>query len=162
MGVPDGTNAETDTGAEDPGTPAEQVNAAVVSETVLGWWRGLFGQDPTQGQYQAGGGGKGGQFMFASLEELDGVIKQWEDERDGIKEDSQKISDAYYAINDPAGDLMSRAQASASRDSLANMWQHSDAMLQYANHYIEKLRDSRRQMSLQEEGARQNFRSIET
>src|SRR5262245_40873459 len=99
--------------------------------------------------------------MFADVHELDGVIKQWEDERDGIKADRQTISDAYYSITDPAGDVMSRAQASASKDSLANMWQHSDAMLQYAENYIAKLKASRQQMAVQEEGAQQNFRSVQ-
>jgi hypothetical protein len=162
VGVPDGTNAEsTGTENQDPGTPADQVNAEVSREGVLGWWQTLFGQDPTQGQYQAGGGGQGGQFMFADVAELDSVIKQWEDERDGIKADRQTISDAYYSINEPASDVMSRAQASASRDSLANMYQHSDAMLRYAENYIAKLKASRQQMAVQEEGARDNFRSVQ-
>lgn len=161
MGVPDGTNAQdTDDMAEDVGSAADQVNAEVTREGVLGWWKTLFGGDPTQ-QYEAGGGGQGGQFMFADVHELDAVIKQWEDERDGIKEDRQTIADAYYSINDPAGDIMSKAQAAASKDSLANMWQHSNAMLEYAENYIEKLKASRQQMSVQEEGARENFRSIQ-
>jgi hypothetical protein len=159
VGVPDGTNADdTGTGDQDPGTPADQVNAEIVREGVLGWWRSLFGQgDP----YQAGGGGQGGQFMFASIEELDDVIKKWETERDGISEDRNAIAEAYYTVREPASDLMSRAQAAASRDSLANMWQHSDAMLTYANNYIAKLKASRDQMQVMEDGARDNMRSIQ-
>jgi hypothetical protein len=159
VGVPDGANADdTGTDNQDPGTPADQVNAEIVREGVLGWWRSLFGQgDP----YQAGGGGQGGQFMFASIEDLDDVIKKWETERDGINDDRNAISEAYYSINEPASDLMSRAQAAASRDSLANMWQHSDAMLTYANNYISKLKASRDQMQVMEDGARDNMRSIQ-
>lgn len=159
MGVPDGANADdTGTDNQDPGTPADQVNAEITREGVLGWWRSLFGQsDP----YQAGGGGQGGQFMFASIEDLDDVIKKWETERDGISDDRNAISEAYYSIREPASDLMSRAQAAASRDSLANMWQHSDAMLTYANNYITKLKASRDQMQIMDDGARDNMRSIQ-
>lgn len=158
--MPDGTNADnTGTGNQDPGTPAQQVNAEIVTQNVLGWWRGLFGGDPTQ--YQAGGGGKGGQFMFASVDELNGVIKQWETERDGIQADRDKISEAYYMIEDPAGDVMSRGQAAASKNSLANMWQHSDAMLKYAENYITKLYESRDQMQVMEDGAHRNFKNIQ-
>lgn len=158
--MPDGTNADnTDTGNQDPGTPAQQVDATIVSQNVVSWWRGLFGGDPTQ--YQAGGGGKGGQFMFASIEELDGVIKKWETERDGIKDDRDQISTAYWSINNPAADVMSKGQAEASKNSLANMYWHSDAMLKYAENYISKLHDSRNQMQVMEDGAHHNFKSIQ-
>ncbi len=160
MGVPDGTNADdTGTGNQDPGTPADQVNTTIVTQNVVGWWRSLFGGDPTQ--YQAGGGGKGGQFMFASVDELNGVIKQWETMRDDIQDDKDKIADAYFKIKAPAGDVMSQGQASASRDSLANLWQHSDAMLKYADNYITKLYESRDQMQVMEDGAHSNFKSIQ-
>ncbi|WP_133902381.1 hypothetical protein [Actinophytocola oryzae] len=159
--MPDGTNADdTGTDDQDPGTPADQVNGEIVREGVLGWWRALFGLNPTE-EYQAGGGGAGGQFMFASIEELDTVITRWEDERDGILADREKISEAYYSITPPAGDSMSRGQATASQDSLANMWHHNDAMLKYAENYIAKLKASRRQMSLNEEGADARFRTIQ-
>lgn len=160
VGVPDGTNADnTGAGNEDPGTPAQQVNQEIAAQNVLGWWRSLFGSDPTQ--YEAGGGGKGGKFMFASIDELDGVIKQWETERDGIRADRDQIAEAYYMIENPAGDIMSKGQAIASRDSLANMWHHSDAMLKYAENYISKLHDSRQQMQVMEDGAHTNFKSIQ-
>jgi hypothetical protein len=158
VGVPDGTNAQN-TGTEDPGTPADQVDQEIARENVLGWWRSLFGLGGDQ-PYEAGGGGTGGQFMFASLDDLNGVIRKWEDERDSIRDDRDAIADAYYAIKDPAGDPMSRGQASASRDSLANMWNHSNAMLNYANNYIEKLKASREQIAAMEDGAHARMRSI--
>jgi hypothetical protein len=158
VGVPDGTNAEEPgSGNQDPGTPAEQVNGEITREGVSSWWRSLFGLDTP---YEAGGGGTGGQFMFASVEELDGVIAKWEEERDGIKADKDAIADAYHMIADPAADSLSREQATASRDSLANMWHHSDAMLRYAENYIAKLRASRQQISVMEEGAEAHMRSI--
>lgn len=159
MGVPDGANAEnTGTGAEDPGTAADQVNMEITREGVFGWWRSLFGIDTP---YEAGGGGTGGQFMFASLDELDAVIKRWETERDGIIADRDQISQAYYSIKKPAGDPMSEEQANASRDSLANLWNHSQAMLQYAENYILKLKASRDQMAVNDEAQRDTYRSIQ-
>jgi hypothetical protein len=159
VGVPDGANAEdTGTGAEDPGTPADQVNTEITREGVFGWWRSLFGVDTP---YEAGGGGTGGQFMFASLEDLDTIIKRWETERDGILADRNAISEAYYSVKNPAADPLSKEQADASRDSLANMWNHSQAMLQYAENYILKLKASREQMAVMDEGHRDNFRSIQ-
>jgi hypothetical protein len=41
------------------------------------------------------------------------------------------------------------------------MYWHSDAMLNYAENYIAKLKASRQQMAVQEEGARDNFRSVQ-
>ncbi|MCA1655331.1 MAG: hypothetical protein LC635_02515 [Pseudonocardiaceae bacterium] len=155
-----GTTGTTDTGEQDPGTPADQVNAEITSAEVGDWWRSLFGSDDAQ-PHEAGGGGTGGQFMFASLDELNGVIKKWEDEREGILADRDAIADAYYQITEPAGDMMSRGQADASRNSLANMWQHSDAMLRYAENYIAKLNASRDQMAVMEDGARQRMRSVQ-
>ncbi len=171
MGVPDGTAAErgedstetpetTDTEPQDPGTPADQVNAEIASAEVSDWWRSLFGLgggDP----HEAGGGGTGGQFMFASVEQLNGVISKWEKERDGIMADRDAIADAYYMIAEPASDTMSVGQANASRNSLANMWQHSDQMLRYAEDYIAKLYASHKQMTSTEDGVRDSMNSIE-
>jgi hypothetical protein len=159
VGVPDGANAgDTGTENEDPGTPAEQVQGEITREGVLSWWRSLFGVDTP---YEAGGGGAGGQFMFASLEELDGVIARWEEERDGIKADKDAIAEAYYMIGEPAPDVLSREQAGASRDSLANMWHHSDAMLRYAENYLMKLYASRQQISVMEEGNEARMRGVQ-
>jgi hypothetical protein len=159
VGVPDGTNAEnTGTETEDPGTPADQVNAEITREGAFGWWRSLFGiGDP----YEAGGGGTGGQFMFANLDDLNGVITRWEQERDSIQADCDAIADAYWAIKEPAADPLSGEQAQASRDSLANMWTHSTAMLNYADNYIEKLKASRQQIAVMEDGAQEQMRSVQ-
>lgn len=175
MGVPDGATAEqgndttetttdttTDTtGGEqpDPGSPADQVSAEIASAEVAGWWRSLFGVGGDQ--HEAGGGGTGGQFMFASVEELTGVITKWELERDGIMADRNAIAEAYYMIADPASDSMSVSQANASRNSLATMWEHSDQMLKYAENYIAKLYASHKQMTTTEDGVRDSMKSIE-
>lgn len=162
MAVPDGANTDNtdNTDQRDPGTPEDQVNQEITSTEVNEWWRSLFGfGDPSP--HQAGGGGQGGQFMFANLEDLDAIIGQWEDEREAILADRQAIADAYRTISEPAGDVMSMLQAGASRDSLANLWQHSDAMLKYADNFIAKLHASRRQIAAGEDGAREQIRSVE-
>lgn len=164
MGVPDGANTDntdnTDTGTDpEPGTPAEQVDQEIASTEVLDWWRSLFGIGDPQ-PHESGGGGTGGQFMFASLEQLDTVIARWEEERDGILVDRAEITDAYHSITEPAADNMSAYQANASRDSLANMFQHNNAMLRYAENYIAKLYASRKQIAIMEDGARDRLRSI--
>jgi hypothetical protein len=159
VGVPDGANAEnTETENEEPGTPAEQVDREIASAEVSSWWRSLFGFGE---EYEAGGGGTGGQFTFANVEELDSCIARWEQERDGIMADRDAIADAFYAVAPPAGDIMSRGQADASQTSLANMYIHSDSMLKYAENYILKLRDSRGQIQAQEDSARDQLRSVE-
>ena len=162
MGVPDGANTDNtdNTEEQDPGTPAEQVDQEIASTEVLNWWRSLFGFGGEPQPHESGGGGTGGQFMFASIEELDGVITQWENEREGILADLKQIYEAYDVIKEPAGDAMSKYQADASRDSIANMYHHNNAMLNYADNYIAKLKASREQMAVMEEGNRERLRSV--
>ncbi|MGB3444001.1 MAG: hypothetical protein WBA97_35135 [Actinophytocola sp.] len=161
--MPDGANTDNTENTEpeqDPGTAAEQVNQEIASTEVLTWWRSLFGFGGPPQPHESGGGGAGGQFMFANLEELDAVIAKWEEERDGILADRQAIHEALDGIAEPAGDTMSQFQANASRDSLSNMFQHNNAMLRYAENYIEKLYESREQIAVMEDGARDQMRSV--
>lgn len=164
MGVPDGANTDntgnTGNTEQNPGTPEEQVQREIASTEVTNWWRSLFGLGGEQQPHESGGGGTGGQFMFANLDELDAVITRWEEERDGIIADQRVIRDAYDSIAPPAGDMMSNVQIGASQTSLANLYQHNDAMLRYAENYIAKLRSSREQMAVMDEGARDNLRNV--
>lgn len=159
MGVPDGANTDNTEQEQEPGTPQEQVEQEIASTEVQNWWRSLFGLGGDQ-PHESGGGGTGGQFMFADLEELDAVIARWEDEREGILADRANIRDTFHANAAPAGDVMSNVQFSASQASLANMYQHNNAMLRYAENYIAKLRASREQMATMDEGARANLRNV--
>jgi hypothetical protein len=161
VGVPDGANTDnTDNTEQEPGTPQEQVEQEIASTEVMNWWRSLFGLGGPAQPHESGGGGTGGQFMFANLDELDRVIARWEEERDGILADREAIREAYDTIAPPAGDMMSNVQVGASQASLANMYQHNNAMLRYAENYIAKLRSSREQMAVMDEGARDNLRSV--
>lgn len=158
--MPDGANTDNTDTEQEPGTPAEQVDQEIASTEVLNWWRSLFGLGGPAQPHESGGGGTGGQFMFANLEELDAVINRWQEARDGLLDDREKIYNAYEHLESPAADDMSAAATSASRDSVANMFQHNNAMLRYAENYIEKLMASREQMAVMEDGARDRLRSI--
>lgn len=158
--MPDGANTDNTDTEQEPGTPAEQVDQEIVSTEIMSWWRSLFGMGGEPQPHESGGGGTGGQFMFANLEELDGVISRWEEARDGLLDDREKIYNAYDHLEAPAADDMSTAATTASRDSVANMFQHNVAMLRYAENYIEKLKASREQMAVMEDGARDRLRSI--
>jgi hypothetical protein len=172
VGVPDGANAgrhraaetdettTTDAQEPEPGTPEDQVNGEIARAEISDWLKDLFpfGDDATP--HQAGGGGTGGQFMFASLDELDSVINKWKEERDGIIADRDVILAAQDTLAPPAGDMMSVALTEQSKYSIAAMKQHSEAMLKYANDYIAKLYASRVQMAAQEDGARETMHSV--
>lgn len=162
--MPDGANAEDETTEtteeQDPGTPAEQVEREIVAAEVSSWWKSLFGFGNPD-DYQSGGGGMGGQYMFTDPEQLAVVIGKWEDERDAIKADQAEIAEAYWSIENPAADTMSQGQANASKVSLATMWEHNNAMLEYANGYIAKLKASHTQMATTEDGVRSSMNIIE-
>ena len=86
--MPDGTNT-------DPLPPDQQIQMQISLGKVKEWLGGLFGQD---WDTSAGGGGTGGQFVFASIAELDGVIAQWKDQREAIQADGAKIRQAANYI----------------------------------------------------------------
>jgi hypothetical protein len=95
----------------------------------------------------SGGGGAGGQYVFASLAELDGVIAEWEALRDRIRGRGAMLSRAVSVIEPPADDLMSRLQANTAARSLERAQEHRQAMEDYATGYVEKLRAARTQYS---------------
>jgi hypothetical protein len=93
----------------------------------------------------SGNGGAGGQYVFASLAELDGVIAEWEAVRDRIRGRGETLSRAISVILPPADDLMSRIQAKAAAHSLEKAQEHRQAMEDYATSYVEKLQAARAQ-----------------
>lgn len=93
----------------------------------------------------SGGGGAGGQYVFASLEELDDIIADWEALHDRIRNRAAKLARAIGMIEPPADDVMSRLQANTAVRSLEMAEQHRQAMENYARNYVEKLRAARAQ-----------------
>jgi len=134
--VPDGTNT-------DPLPPDQQIQMQISLGKVKEWLGGLFGQD---WDTSAGGGGTGGQFVFASIAELDGVIAQWKDQREAIQADGAKIRQAANYITAPADDGMSSGMRDTSVESLNTLYDHNQKMAEYASGYIDKLEAARANM----------------
>lgn len=160
VGVPDGATGDN----EDPtpqgaGAPDDQIAGTVavagvyesLAKRILPMVPGLPGvmQLP---DLQTGGGGAGGTYMFASLEELDSVIGQWEELIEELKADQVRIEDANGGLAEPAGDKVSGRNVSVSRETVAQMRKHNDTLLRYAAGYTAKLKASRKQMAVKEDG----------
>lgn len=142
-----------------PPPPDEQIKQQISLGKVTDWLGNLFGAggwEPT-----AGGGGTGGQFMFASIDELNGVIQQWQTELAAITADGRKIGQAVGFVQSPADDDMSVGQANATRDSLTKLQQHNDAMRDYAAKYIEKLIASRDHIVATEANNQTRMRNVD-
>lgn len=96
----------------------------------------------------SGGGGTGGQYLFANLEELDDIIAEWLALYSRIHARGEKLKQAIGLIEPPAEDTMSRLQANAAFRSLMKAEDHRFAMENYAAGYIKKLQDARAQYAL--------------
>lgn len=140
--MPDGTSTDQQGGTE-PLPPDQQIQVQISLGAVKGWLGALFGQD---WETSAGGGGTGGQFMFASLAELDAVIAQWKEQKESIFQDGQKIQQAAGAIVAPAEDGMSGGMKDTSLSSLKALYHHNQEMFKYAEAYVQKLEASRASM----------------
>lgn len=99
----------------------------------------------------SGGGGSGGQYVFASLEELDAIITDWTTLRDDIQLDGQRLAHAQSRIEPPADDIMSRQQPAAVNASLDKALAHNATMSEYASSYIDKLNATKEHYLLEEE-----------
>jgi hypothetical protein len=120
--------------------PIEQISLDRVAERM----GSLFGEGWEESY---GGGGTGGKYMFASIDELNAVITQWEGVQQALAKDADTIEAAARFVEEPAGDEMSVGQANATRDSLVELKKHNEDMKKYAEEYIQKLKDSRDSMA---------------
>lgn len=121
-------------------SPEQQVGMQISIGKVKDWVGGVFGRD---WESEVGGGGAGGEYVFADLAELDEIIKQWEAQRDAIRADGDQIRQAIGFVMPPADDEMSVRQADATTDSLNRLLEHNTAMFDYAQAYVEKLKAAR-------------------
>ncbi len=156
--MPDGETTNQPASTEPP-PPDDQIQLEISTGRVMDWLGGLFGTDGWD--TTAGGGGTGGQFMFASIEELNGVIAQWQTELAAIQADGVKINQAAGYIEAPAGDGMSVAQAKATTESLDALQKHNQAMADYADGYIKKLIASRDSIVNTEQNNAAGLRSVD-
>lgn len=156
--MPDGNTAQQPGATEPPPPPDTQIKQEISTGRVMEWLGGLFGNE---WETTAGGGGTGGQYMFASVAELNTVIAQWQAEYAAIMADGEKIQQAAGYIKAPAEDGMSVAQADATRQSLITLRTHNEAMRTYAEQYIAKLTASRDSIVNTEHGNEAQMRSAD-
>jgi hypothetical protein len=109
--------------------------------------------------FDGGGGGAGGQFVFADLAALDTAIARWTALKDRIGGRGRKIARARDRCNPPAEDVMSRRQADAAREAMNKKLLHNDAMRAYADAYLHKLADSRATMAAAEQSNTHRLRN---
>lgn len=158
--MPDASTApQTQPPEQPPPPPGQQIDQEISLGKVWEAVTSLFGGEGVE--TTAGGGGKGGQFMFASLADLDSVITQWETELEAIVADGNTIQQAAGLVQPPAQDGMSVGQADATRQSLIKLKEHNQAMKEYAQEYIKKLKASRASMSNTEQGNVSQIRSAD-
>lgn len=155
--MPDASTASQQ-GQQPPPGAGEQIDQQISLGKVMETLGSLFG---TEWETTAGGGGTGGQFMFASIADLDAVIAQWETEHAAIQADGEAIRLAAGIVTPPADDGMSVGQADATRESLIKLKEHNDAMLGYAEEYIKKLKASRASMVNTEQGNQAQIRNVD-
>jgi hypothetical protein len=104
------------------------------------------------------GGGGNGDFVFASLAELETIIAEWSTLRDEIGLDWDGFFQAQYQTNiAPAGDVMSEQQANAVNGSLNKALSHCDVMLKYVDSYVVKLAAAQRQYLNDDDNAKRRL-----
>lgn len=145
-------------GQQPPPGAGEQIDQQISLGKVMESLSSLFG---AEWETTAGGGGTGGQFMFASIADLDNVIAQWEAEYEAMRTDGDSIREAAALVAPPAEDGMSAGQADATRQSLIKLLEHNEAMRGYAEEYIKKLKSSRASMVNTEQGNVAQVRSVD-
>lgn len=105
--------------------------------------------------FKPGGEGK---YVFADLDELDGVIAEWAGLHNRIKKHGIKLSQAVSLISAPARDQVSQVHATYTQESLTKAVVHNDAMRQFARSYLDKLTAARAQYAESESQAVANLR----
>jgi|GEM_PF-5530252 len=107
----------------------------------------------TGGDQDSAGGGGGG-YVF-SPEEIDGVIKQWEDLRAQLEEDLNQAK-AVADVDGPGREFASGDFESAARPSGETLLDQTKRMSDYVNNYIQELRKARDGTQAQDEQAEED------
>ncbi|WP_336162018.1 hypothetical protein [Amycolatopsis sp. VC5-11] len=101
---------------------------------------------------QVGSYGKGGGYKF-SEDEIDSVIKQWEDLLDDLKNDldsAERIANVQAPGDEPASNLYVKQGAGPSGESLK---QQHKAMVDYTVNFITALRAAKNKITVAEQQA---------
>jgi hypothetical protein len=109
----------------------------------------------------SGGGGAGGQYVFADVDEIDGIITDLETELEDVQGDERYFQQAIDLATPPAEDMMSAGQVDAYRASLQEGWQHNKAVAAYAENQLAKLRAARQAYVDVDSGAANQLRNID-
>lgn len=116
------------------------------------------GTTPPYLQYGSGGGD--GQYVFADLEQLDGIIAALDAELCEMREDDRLFQQAISLIDAPAADHMSVAQVKAYRSSLRIGWRNHKEMVDYVENQFVKLRAARQAYEDSDTVAAERLRDI--
>lgn len=76
----------------------------------------------------SGGGGAGGQYVFADLDQINGIISDAERLLTDIRDDGASLLRAQQRVEPPAEDIMSVMEAEATVRSLDQAITHNQAM----------------------------------
>ena len=102
--------------------------------------------DQPQNQADADG------FVYMDPDELDGVIVDWEIERDGINGTGNLLSDAYYSVQSPVGDVITHDYFAALGEACAGFYDYNHGMSRYTEDYLGKLMDCQKHLVTTEDG----------
>lgn len=102
-----------------------------------------------------GGGGSGGGYTFTP-EEIDEVIRQWEDLRDGLMEDEYEAR-LVAGVRGPGTEFASGDFEKAAGPSGEALLQQTVQMREYCAKYIQALKDAKGATETQNEQAREDI-----
>ncbi|WP_156758421.1 hypothetical protein [Actinokineospora pegani] len=94
----------------------------------------------------------GGHFAVTSLDELNSLLKRWQQVKDEIDAAGYRLEETQRLIDSPADDPASKNQLSASRTSLVRATEHNNQMLLMATRFVEALQSAREQYAGTEAG----------
>src|SRR5699024_2929458 len=103
---------------------------------------------------QASTGGGSGGYVF-SREEIDGVIKQWEDLRDELEADLREAN-IIADVDGPGREFASGDFESAAHSSGRTLRNQMVRMRDYANEYLRGLKEARDSTQAQDEQAKED------
>lgn len=92
-------------------------------------------------------GDSSGQYMFANLQELDGIIAHWHTEGDNIQADGKSIAYGEAGAGTRLLDAITREYLSTLDGAFGALIQHNGKMYEYNTGYATKLAECRQSMS---------------